>query len=146
MSSLTHFDIQKVEREYEKLRIHLAAELCRLNAVLPFALMLRRNEIDHIARDLVEAVRRAPYRRKGPLLVRWVGAIRAKASHAVHRSEPEVQGSHGRLSNTRKDRREPKQDEQDQVFGDVPNIPFALPQLWAEADKVRAANSNRPRP
>ena len=146
MSSVSHFDIHKVEREYEKLRIHLVAELCRLNAVLPFSLMLRRDEIDQIARDLIQTVRRSPYRRQGPLLVRWAGAIRAKATCAMHWSEREPQDSRGRHPITGSKEIQSGQVEPDQVFGDVPNIPFAVPQLWAEADKIRAANSNLPRP
>jgi hypothetical protein len=146
MSSLTHYDVVKVDREYEKLRIHLVADLCRLNTALPLALMLRRSEIDRIARDLVRSVRKAPYRRQGPLLVRLVEGIRFKASSAMQRSGSEVQAERHQYESGEDVKGERSRDELSITFGDVPNIPFASPPFSDEAEKVRAANTNRPRP
>lgn len=146
MPSLTHYDITKVDREYEKLRIQLIADLCRLNTVLPLALMLRRNEIDRISHDLIKAVRKAPFRRQGPLLVRLAEGIRFTACSALNRRGSQAQVGRPPYVMGQDNRGERNGDELSTTFGDVPSIPFTCFEFSAEADKVRAANSNCPRP
>lgn len=146
MRSLSQHDLQNVEREYEKLRIHVAADLCRLNALLPLALMLRRNEIDRISRDFIQAVREAPYGRDAPLLVRLIEGIRIRAATALQRHEPPAEAGRQQEEDGAPGGDERTRDELSIVVGDVARIPFASFEFSAEADKVRAANSNRPRP
>jgi len=108
--------------------------------------MLRRDEIDHISRNLIETIRNAPYRRQGPLFVRLMEGIRFKASSALHRREGQPQSDRHRDEIGENVHVERNGDELDTVFGDVPSIPFASFELADEGEKVRAANSNRPRP